>query len=290
MKSENNSKNLIYKVLLVVFAIGFFVCAGLLFYQWWQEKEAQKHFDNLQSNGTENSIGIQTSTESEDAFEGESQTEALPEVDILEQLGIEVPEKKLDWKELHKTNKDIYAWIYIPNTQVDYPILQHDTDDDYYLNYNLDGSKGYPGCIYTQYRYNEKDFTDFNTLIYGHDMKNGTMFHTLHNFEDRSFFEKNRYIYIYTPEYTYVYDIFAAYVFSDVHILNYYSDITEDQRQEYLDDVFGIRDMSAHFREDVEVTTDSRLVTLSTCIGGRPNNRYLVQGVLVNPPSVEEDR
>lgn len=272
-KENNGSKNLIYKILLVVFLVGLIVCLALMGYNAWAEKKAQENFENLLSSEVET-----------------EETEAATEVetDILTQLGITVPEKNLDWEELWETNEHIYAWIYIPNTNVDYPVLQHPTDDSYYLNYNLDGSKGYPGCIYTEHKYNSTDWTDFNTLLYGHNMKNGTMFKTLHYFEDSTFFEENRYMYIYTPDYVYVYDIFAAYVYGDKHILAYYSDVSEVGRQEYIDDVFGIRDMSAHFRDGVEVTTESNLVTLVTCIGGRPNNRYLVQGVLVNPPIVDE--
>ena len=58
----------------------------------------------------------------------------------------------------------MYAWIYVPGTNVDYPVLQHPTDDAYYLEHNMDGSKGLPGCIYTE-SVNTKDFTD-RTLFY----------------------------------------------------------------------------------------------------------------------------
>lgn len=230
------------------------------------EKEAQKQFEALST-----------------------QTEEMTEApDFWEEMGITIPEKHLDWEELKETNEHIYAWIYIPNTNVDYPILQHPTDDTYYLDYNLDGTKGYPGCIYSEHRYNSTEFTDFNTLLYGHNMKNGTMFRTLHNFEDSEFFEENRYIYIYTPEDIYVYDIFAAYANEAKHILVVYDNETERGRQEYLEDLFGIRNMSAHFREDVEVTTDSNILTLVTCISGKENQRYFVQGVLLNPEVGEE--
>jgi len=266
-KNTSDSKNLIYKILFIIFTLGAVVCIGLMIYGWWIEKQAQNQYDNLLSTETESQIPTETE-----------------EPDILDELGITVPEKNLNWKELKETNEHIYAWIYIPGTRVDYPVLQHSEDDSYYLDYNLDGSKGYPGCIYSQHRYNTTDFTDFNTVLYGHDMKNGTMFATLHDFEDKTFFEEHRYIYIYTPEHTYVYDIFGAYTFSDVHILNHYKCDTVSRCKVYLKDVFAIRDMSAHFREGVEVTEADHILTLSTCISGRPNNRYLVQGVLVNPP------
>ena len=74
-----------------------------------------------------------------------------------------------DFGQLHEQNQDIYAWIVVPGTQVDYPLLQSETDN-YYLDYNLDHSKGYPGCIYTN-QCNRKDFSDYNTVLYGHNMK-----------------------------------------------------------------------------------------------------------------------
>ena len=64
-----------------------------------------------------------------------------------------------------------------------YPVVQGGDDDTYYLNHTIDGTEGYPGSIYTE-RINAKDFSDFNTVIYGHNMKDGSMFMGLHNFED----------------------------------------------------------------------------------------------------------
>ena len=283
MKSENKgSKNIIYKVILVVCIAGLVVSLGLMAYNAWMEHKAQQNFENL----------LPTESESESVIETETEIveETETEIDILAELGITVPEKNLNWDDLYNTNEHIYAWIYIPNTNIDYPVLQHPEDDSFYLDRNLDGSWGYPGCIYSEHRYNSKDWTDFNTLLYGHNMKNGTMFKTLHNFADATFFEENRYAYIYTPEHVYVYDIFAAYVYGDTHILAEYNSEYETRRQDYIDSVFGIRDMSAHFREGVEITTESNLLTMVTCIGGRPNNRYLVQGVLVNPPMIEKEK
>lgn len=107
---------------------------------------------------------------------------------LYEQYGVVVPKKNIDFEELHKTVcEDIYAWIYIPNTNIDYPLLQHATDNSYYLEHNLDDSEGYPGCIYTENN-NSKDFTDRHTVIYGHNMRDGRMFSDLHKYEDREFY------------------------------------------------------------------------------------------------------
>ncbi len=179
------------------------------------------------------------------------------------------------------TCADIYAWISIPDTRIDYPVLQHPSDDSYYLNYNLDGSKGYPGCIYTEME-NNKDFSDFNTVIYGHNMKDGSMFHDLHNYEDEIFLPDHPYVYIYTPDRVLRYRIFAAYSYDDRHLLYSFDYATLEGRSGYLSEIFNIRSMSAVLDDQVEVTSEDRLITLSTCVGNQSEKRYLVQAVLVN--------
>jgi sortase B len=183
-------------------------------------------------------------------------------------------------------NEDIYAWIYIPDTNIDYPVLQHPTDDSRYLNYNVDGSKGYPGCIYTE-RINDKDFSDFNTLLYGHNMKNGSMFHDLHNYADEVFLEEHPYVYIYLPDRTLKYQIFAAHRYDDRHIM-YSFDFTSDVvRTAYLDEIFSTSQLNAVIDKDVTVGSDDHIITMSTCVSGT-DYRYLVQAVLVEELDINE--
>lgn len=258
----------LYSILAVAFAVAFVVCVILMGRNYWKNKNAEEQFAAL--------ADLTESTEL-----ASIETEKTAEEDIIAQMGIEVPEKNLDWKALYEENEDIYAWIYIPGTQVDYPILQHPTESNYYLNHNLDNSSGYPGCIYTQL-YNRKEFTDANTILYGHNMGNGTMFGSLHEYEDNTFFEEYRYAYVYTPEKTYVYEIFAACTFSDAHLLSNYDYTTEDGFIEYMNDLTGVRDMNSHVRADVSVEYGAHLLTMSTCIKNHPNERWLVSAVLLN--------
>ena len=194
-----------------------------------------------------------------------------------------IPEKEVDFDNLQETvNKDIYAWIYIPDTKVDYPVLQHETDNTYYLNYNLDGSRGYPGCIYTE-NYNKKDFTDPVTVMYGHNMKDGGMFAGLHKYADSEYAESHPYIYIYTPDGMLVYEVFSAHETTDEHILYAHSWFEQESEiEKYIKDSRDSRSMGSVLREDVEVEKDDRVLTLSTCISSKPNNRFVVQGVLLN--------
>ncbi|MCM1527327.1 MAG: class B sortase [Bacteroides sp.] len=201
---------------------------------------------------------------------------------LLEEMGVPIPDKEVDFEQLQaEVNADIYAWIYIPDSLIDYPVLQHPTDNLYYLEHNLDGSKGYPGCIYSE-DYNAKDFSDPNTVLYGHNMKAGTMFAGLHKYEDADYFAEHPYVYIYTPEKLYVYEIFAAYEFSDLHLLLNFDFTSEDVFQKFLDDIYDMRSMTCNINEDVEVTAQNRILTLSTCVKNKSHNRYLVQGVLLN--------
>ena len=207
---------------------------------------------------------------------------SVPE-EITEETGSSVYEGcPVDFAGMWKVNQDVYAWITIPGTVIDYPILQHATDNTYYLNYNIDGSHGYPGCIYTE-NMNSKEFTDNNTVIYGHNMKNGTMFSGLHKFEDSTFFEEHTKVHIYTPEKELTYTIFAAYIYDDRHLLYSFDFANEQVYAAYLTEIQNMRSMNALIREDVEVTTEDKIITLVTCIGNQTSKRLLVQAVLDHP-------
>ena len=111
-------------------------------------------------------------------------------------------------------------------------------------------------------------------------MKNDTMFGSLHDYEKADFFRDNREVTIYTPEHILTYEIFAAVTYSDAYIPYTYDFSTDEGYQEFLDSVYDSKNMTNQFAEDVEITTEDCIITLSTCIGNKPNNRYLVLAVL----------
>lgn len=272
-------KKLLYRIICILCSLIFVGSVGVMSSDWFKEYQAQKKFEQLSS--------LKNESEKNTQENNENIAEETPIVDELAELGITVPEKNLDWDALYEENEHIYAWIYIPGTKVDYPILQHPEIDDYYLNRNLDGSTGYPGCIYSE-TVTSKNFTDYNTLVYGHNMKNDTMFGSLHDYENAMFLDEYHYVYIYTPETVLVYDIFAAYMYTDDHIYYSYDFGVAEGYQEYIDDIYAIRDMSANIRDDVQVTSEDYMLTMSTCMGGgRTENRYVVNAVLVNPSGLE---
>ena len=191
-------------------------------------------------------------------------------------------QSEVDFEYLWTVNKDIIAWITIPGTNIDYPILQHPSDDSYYLNHNIDGSYGYPGCIYTE-SLNSAEFTDPNTVIYGHNLKAKTMFTELHKFESRDFFDENDEIIIYLPDRTLYYRIFAVHVYDDRHLLYSFDFSDEDIYAEFLQSIYDIRDVNANIDRDLTVTSQDRIITLSTCMPNKADaeKRLLVHAVLV---------
>ncbi len=111
-------------------------------------------------------------------------------------------------------------------------------------------------------------------------MKNGTMFGSLKKFRDASFFEENRYINVYMENRILKYEVFAACTWDNKHILaNRNFDLSEN-RELYLEEIFSVRDMNSQINEDITVTAEDRIITLSTCMNNK-EKRFIVSGVLV---------
>lgn len=188
------------------------------------------------------------------------------------------PDKKIDFDELHAVNQNIYAWITVPGTTIDYPIVHAIKGDELYLEHDIELKKSDYGAIYTD-GYNSLGFTDPVTVVYGHNMKDGSMFASLHNFESSEFFDSNRIIKIYMDDYMLEYEIIAAYKTDDTHIMAMHDFSSNEVLSDYFKEIQSIRDLNAKL-VPYELTIDDKLITLATCVTGEKTARYLVQGVL----------
>lgn len=223
----------------------------------------------------------------EDFKETEEVTTAVPDTTEADTTAVEteppLPDNPIDFDGLKEQNPDVYAWIQIPETQIDYPIVQSETrEDEYYLRRDWLGNYDVCGCIFTQ-PINKKDFSDPNTLIYGHYMWDGTYFGDLHKFRDEDFFEKNDKFYIYTPGHKLTYQIFAAYEYDNRHIMYSFNFADEEVVAEYFSDCLHPQTIFKNVRDGVTLNIDDKIITLSTCVeNSDPEKRYLVQGVLID--------
>lgn len=233
-------------------------------YKYIEEQQAGKEYEEIQEKAKEKPVSPPPQPEEEP-----------------EKPPVEIP---IDFETLQNQNPDIYAWIQIPGTAVDYPIVQSPDDNRYYLNHTVSGEQKAEGAIFTE-DYNTKTFRDPNTVIYGHDMKNGSMFQSIHKYMDRSFFDTNRDITIYLPDKILHYKIFAAYLYDNRHLLLSFDFWDKEQYEEYLQEIFSMRNMNAFVDTEMEVTAEDNIITLSTCYAGISSQRYLVQAVL---ESIEE--
>ena len=288
-RNPNNSKK-IWTMIAAVCGLGFICCLIYMIYSVTSDMRVQKETDQLKgtlqvsSDMTDSQKNLETSPNTSASTDQTFETEVISpsdenQLDSLENYDIR--EWAADFEALWQKCEDIYSWLYVPGTDIDYPIVQHPTKADYYLRRDLSGKSATAGSIFTEY-YNSKDWTDYNTVIYGHNMHNGTMFATLHNFEKEDFFEKNRYIYIYTPDTLKIYEVFASYNYSNAHLLFAFDTDTEEGFSEYLDEIYSQADeKDALFYKDVEVTPKDHIITLSTCIKSDTNKRFLVQAKLV---------
>lgn len=188
----------------------------------------------------------------------------------------------IDFAALQVRYPDIVGWIRIPGTVIDYEIMRpgENTAEDLYLHHAPDGSYRRSGSIYMQ-SLNESDFSDPNTVLYGHYMANGTMFADLHKFRKTEFFQQHDTIYVYTPGHILTYRIYSAFVYDDRHILNSFDFSDETQYQAFLEQTLRPVTMRKQVREGVTVTTEDRILTLSTCTT-KNTERYLVEGVLIH--------
>lgn len=259
--SKNRLKSFIIGIICLLIAGGIL---GYILVEYYNRYSHEKAFKDLEENPV---------------VKEEIPPEPVPETEP-EAPAVYIPEKNLDWESIKDTNADIYAWLYVPDTDVDYPVLQHPEDDTFYLLHNLDGSKGLPGCIYSEKEYNQEDFNDPVTVLYGHNMRNGTMFQSLHKFDNDEFFKGEKFIYIYTPEENYAYEVFGAFELDDRHLLYGWDFTMTGALEGYMANLK--KDIAGRLK-DTETTDSDKLIVLSTCVsGGRNDTRFMVTGKRLN--------
>ena len=184
----------------------------------------------------------------------------------------------IDVASLKSGNDDVVGWIYVEAVpDINYPIV-HGKDNETYLHRTYEKNYNFAGTIFVDYE-NKGDFNDCNTIVYGHNMKNGSMFAQLKKFtQDEETYKKSKYFWIFTPEKNYRYEIISAYttgVNSDTYTL---FKGPGEEFEKYLEKIKGYSEI----RTDAEgMNIKDKIITLSTCTGNEAT-RYVVQGKRVD--------
>ncbi|MDD6628956.1 MAG: class B sortase [Lachnospiraceae bacterium] len=231
-----------------------------------------------------------TEEKNQELMEKETIPEEEPqEGELQETAGESAADGHVDFDKLKQSNPDIFAWLYVPGTDIDIPVLQSSVSDEYYKTHNAEGEEGVEGAVYTEMP-NLMNMCDFNTILHGKDIEAEDLFTGLHKFEDIDFFEQNEVFYLYLPDNVLTYEIIAAYYDEGSDILRRYDYTTYDGCQNYLNNLYGYRSISKNMREGWDDLTPYHfLVTLDGSIR-EDDTQYVVIGALISDAAGTIDR
>lgn len=180
--------------------------------------------------------------------------EADPVMEEMAQINLEA---------LREVNPDVLGWIRIPDTKIDYPFLQGE-DNDYYLKHTWQGKKNAVGSIFLEHL-SSPDMTDYHTIVYGHNMLNGSMFAGLTRFSSEKYWEEHPYVYILTEEGVWRYEIFSSYK-AAIDSLTYAIGFDNpNTKGNFLRHAL----QSSKYDTGIVPEETDRILTLSTCSGGK---------------------
>ena len=271
------NKNL-RKVLILVLAVIFVGSSAVLVYQRFEAKKSEA----LHAQAEE----IVNSVPAEPEPIPEEPEETLPEEE--EPVEVEAPEptyddptvatlRSMDFASLQEKSADVLGWITVPDTEINYPLMQAE-DNDYYLTRLWDGTTNKNGAIFMDYK-NDPNLGDFHTLIYGHRMRDGSMFAGLKYYKTKDYWEEHPLVYIGTNEKCYTYQIFAAYKAPVLGHTFQTPEFPDDAAKEAF--IAESLQMSA-IKTDVVPTAEQNIITLVTCTGTGYEHRWVVQACLID--------
>lgn len=185
----------------------------------------------------------------------------------------------VDWKALKKVNPDVQGWLYQKGTVINYPVVQG-TDNDTYLHTRFDKQWSGGGTLFVDCRM-EKDFKGFNSIIYGHHMKDGSMFRSIRGYtKEEGYYDKHKTLELATPHGNYHLVVFSAFITKATDENTYKMTYDEAEKQAYIDRAWEQSELPIT-RDSVDVTKSDRLVTLSTCAYDYEEARYIVMCKMV---------
>lgn len=254
------------RAVAAVAALSMILFAGFRFYEYWHESKVNRDAtaelvrEAVEEKPRSEMSGAFLSAETEQAAEEEYHVKMQPSVTV-------------DVAKLQREHPDIVGWIRSEDTTINYPVVQGQ-DNDYYLHRLPDGRQNSGGTIFMDFR-NSDDFSDWNTIIYGHNMKNGSMFGTLTDYNSQEYFEKHPVMFLFTTDGTYRIELLAGcLVPADSELY------TVPESEEGRDMVIQAAMKRSTFRSVAKPESGERIVTLSTCSYEYEDARYVLIGCL----------
>ncbi len=272
-------------VLIIVFAAVFVFCGAMLVLNIAQRRKGAQIYEELEetfnNSGFDHKKFVNSLTFREDNAPLSPQSEQTDDVDeaggMTEEQAQILGQMREGLSALREINPDIYAWIYVPGTDIDYPVVRGD-DNSHYLNYAYNGTYSPLGAIFADYRCPDGIEENVNTVFYGHNLLTGgsDMFHDIEMFLTEEFFD-SALIYVYTFDGIYVYQPFAVY--QARYDYNYF-EVNFDSAEEFVDFAVRMKENSRIDNDTVLEPGDS-MITLSTCTNIEYFTRYALHAKLI---------
>lgn len=275
-------------ILIAVAAVCILVCvgSGLFLYQYYHGVQVESTLLERMKTGTAEISSApapsdQPEQPEQDSGETpeESETDAAPSKEEPLMKTVRLP---VDFAQLQAEAPDIYAWLELPDTGIDDPVLQRAGADLFYNSHNAYGQYYMCGAVFSQSAYNGRNFDSPMTVLYGHSTVLGQpgAFMELNNYADEAYFDAHREMRVYMPDGMYVYRIFAACVHSNEHLLYCHDFSDETQFDAFFSSLTEDTSPDSHIDAEALPQAGDKVLTLSTCYSANKNLRYLVMGVL----------
>lgn len=255
------------KIILTIITLCIFSYILIYIYDINKTKKQSLLLDNMSNYLLENTNTLQTNIENH-----LSQDNKFPNI-------IEKNERMLKVEELQKENPELVGWIEIPGTTINYPVM-HGNDNEFYLNHNYKKEVTKSGSIFidADYSFNPKST---NLLMYGHNMRNGTMFTSLLNYKSEDYYKSHPNIRFTTTTDDVLYEIIAAFeskVYSDYEdSFKYYNFINAKNEKDFQDYIYNIKCLTPYAINNTAHLGDD-LITLSTCAYHTKDGRFAIVG------------
>lgn len=233
------------------------------------QNEIKVSQSNIPETKTELETNSETKEETKENLENKVVSKEVEHVNVPTTFN-----KEVSFQNLHNENNDYLFWLYIPKTKIDYPVMMSRDNKDY-LHSSFYKEKLYAGTLFIDALSSKRENQD-NLIIYGHNMKDGSMFGTLKKWRDGKYFHEHKFIEIYTETEKRVYLIFAVReVSSNMSLLHYKLDGFTNE--EYIQDA---RNNNIHFREFEDQYKNNQIMTLSTCMSNDAK-RLIINSILL---------
>ena len=259
------------KIYLLLTAAVMFIAAGIFMYEYAsKEYQIKKAADNnliLQSEIVDDNYINNNNTANSEL---NTDTEELKNITKNEYIS------PIDFQKLKSKNSDSVAWLVIPDTDLSFPVMFHEGDNNYYLNRNFDNEWSVYGAAYIE-DYNNADMSDTAIVVYGHNIKGGKWFGEFQSiYTDKDQFERSRDIKMYLPDEERTYRVFAAVEHNNEHLLEQYDFDSPGDYNRFINQAVSARTVNGITDKNEIPEAGTPLLILSSCLKGDSTHRFLV--------------